>query len=535
MSKYLKKFDMISPNNILYFNNEPSHQSSFSGLLSLLCYSLIFFFFIYFSLDVIKKKNPTSYFYKQFIEEVGTYYLNTSTIFHYIQLLDEDNNIRIDDNSFIMFGTEEYIDRFLLNFSLEETDHYYYGKCIKNDILNNESIINEENIFNSYCIRGFWNATLKENILTSHNNFIYPYLKYGSNSKKHKNIGYGVYIIKCQNISYRKNKCKIRNEIEEEYSKLLRIKFTLIDNNFDITIYKKPVVPYLLEVTNHLTGNTITMNNLNFVPVNIKSDDGYVFSNNYIIDSFRFDLNEKLSYNKNNNNSVISAFYFIMGNKVEIYMRTYKKFQDALANIGGVSKALLMLAFVLNFLINDYVINKDINKHYFAILKDNKKNNNLIHVNHIQKDNDKNDEESENKSKKKDIHKSLNWEKSSDMVINDKNSTLNKKSLFNNFVVIPSNRNSLFCKIDKKENQKKQIVEGRIKGDFNFKIYCKSLFIKNSFWSKRLHFIREIWKNKISEENILFLSIEVESINKNIKNYSQFSFVNNFSDIKKIH
>ena len=277
------------------------------------------------------------------------------------------------------------------------------------------------------------------------------------------------------------------------------------------------------------------MNNLNFVPVNIKSDDGYVFSNDYIIDSFRFDLNEKLSYNKNNDNSVISAFYFIMGNKVEIYMSTYKKFQDALANIGGVSKALLMLAFVLNFLINDYVINKDINKHYFAILKDNKKNNNLIHVNHIQKDNDKNDEESENKSKKKDIHKSLNWEKISDMVINDRSSTLNKKSLFNNFVVIPSNRNSLFCKIDKKENQKKQIVEGRIKGDFNFKIYCKSLFIKNSFWSKRLHFIREIWKNKISEENILFLSIEVESINKNIKNYSQFSFVNNFSDIKKIH
>ena len=302
MSKYLKKFDMISPNNILYFNNNPSHQSSFSGLLSLLCYSLIFFFFIYFSIDVIKKKNPTSYFYKQFIEEVGTYYLNTSTIFHYIQLLDEDNNIRIDDNSFIMFGTEEYIDRFLLNFSLEETDHYYYGKCIKNDILNNESIINEENIFNSYCIRGFWNATLKENTPTSHNNFIYPYLKYGSNSKKHKNIGYGIYIIKCQNISYRKNKCKIRNEIEEEYNKLLRIKFTLIDNNFDITIYKKPVVPYLLEVTNHLTGNTITLNNLNFVPVNIKSDDGYVFSNDYIVDSFRFDLNEKLSYNKNNDN-----------------------------------------------------------------------------------------------------------------------------------------------------------------------------------------------------------------------------------------
>ena len=60
-----------------------------------------------------------------------------------------------------------------------------------------------------------------------------------------------------------------------------------------------------------------------------------------IEESFRFNLNEKLSYDKNNDNSIISAFYFIMGNKVEIYMSTYKKFQDALANIGGVSKALV--------------------------------------------------------------------------------------------------------------------------------------------------------------------------------------------------
>ena len=78
------------------------------------------------------------------------------------------------------------------------------------------------------------------------------------------------------------------------------------------------------------------------------------------------------------------------------------------------------------------------------------------------------------------------------MVINDRSSTLNKKSLFNNFVVIPSNRNSLFHKINKKENNEKPIVENIIKGDFNFKIYCKSEFIKNSIWSKRLHFIREI-------------------------------------------
>ena len=184
MKKFLKNIDFISRKNALYYNKKTSHQSSISGLLTILCYSLIIFFIIYFSLDVILKKGPTSYFFKKFIEEVDTYYLNTTTIFHYIQLLDKDNNIRIDNESFIMFGTEEYIDRFLVNFSLEETDHYYYGNCIKNDILNNESIINDNQIFNSFCIRGFWNSTLKKTILTSGKDLIYPYLKYGSNSKK---------------------------------------------------------------------------------------------------------------------------------------------------------------------------------------------------------------------------------------------------------------------------------------------------------------------------------------------------------------
>ena len=216
MKKFLKNIDFISRNNALYYNKKTSHQSSISGLLTILCYSLIIFFIIYFSIDIIKKKNPTSYYFNQFKEEVGTYYLNTTTIFHYIQLLDKDNNIRIDNESFIMFGTEEYIDRFLVNFSLEETDHYYYGNCIKNDILNNESIINDNQIFNSFCIRGFWNSTLKKTILTSDKDFIYPYLKYGSNSKKNKNIGYGIYIIKCQNISYKVNIYKSKNDIEKE-------------------------------------------------------------------------------------------------------------------------------------------------------------------------------------------------------------------------------------------------------------------------------------------------------------------------------
>ena len=513
MKNFLKNMDFISKNNVIYFNNKISHQSPISGLLTLLCYSLLIFFLIYFSLDVILKKRPTSYFFKKFIEEVGTYYLNTTTIFHYIQLLDENNNIRIDNESFIMFGTEEYIDRFLVNFSLEETDHYYYGNCIKNDILNNESIVNDINIYNSFCIRGFWNSTLKKYILTSDKDFIYPYLKYGSNSKKHKNIGYGIYVIKCQNVSYKEKKCKSKNEIEIEYNKLLRIKFTLIDNNFDITKYKNPIVPYLLEVTNHLTGNTITLNNLNFIPVSIESDIGYVFTNLKIMDSFRFDLNEKLTYPKSDENSIISSFYLIMGNKEEIYERTYKKFQDTLANFGGVSKTLLMFCSILNYLVNDYTINKDINYHYFSIKREesNKKSNKNLNFFFDEK-NDKNDK--------------INWDRSSAIKLNY------QKPFINNFTLSPTQRKQFFLNLNLSNNVNNiNSMKNKVKGDFNFKIYFSSLFNSKTPWARRLKLIRKIWKNKISEENILYLSIEIDCINKLIYSNNQ-SNKSDFSSIK---
>ena len=527
MKNILKNCDLLSQKNSIYFNNKTSHQSLGSGILTIFCYFLIVFFLFYFCIEVIQKKNSTSYFFKKFTPEVGTYYLNTTTIFHYVQLLDENDNIRIDNDSFIIFGTDEYIDKFIKNFSLEEIDHYYYGNCTKNDILGNESIINDDSIYNSYCIRGFWNATLKKNILTNDNNFIYPYLKYGSNSKKHKNIGYGVYIIKCQNVSYRKKLCKNQNEILNEINQLLRIKFTLIDNNFDITIYKKPVQSYLLEITNHLTGNTITCNNLNFVPVNILSNDGLIFNTEKLIESFRFDLNEKLSYDKNDVNSVLSSFYFIMGNKVEIYMRTYPKIQDALANIGGISKAILMFFFVINYLINDFTINKDINEHYFAIKKDDeqkrKLSKHLNQVNVIHKE--KNNKNTSDDSK----------ERSNDIILNDKNK---KKTFYNNFTIV-SNRPDFRLQICDSEFKNSILHEikssiSKQNNSISFKKYLKTFYDKKSILSKRLILVRNLWKSKISEENIIYLSIQIDSINKNLFNYNQFSLMKNkdFSCLK---
>ena len=75
----------------------------------------------------------------------------------------------------------------------------------------------------------------------------------------------------------------------------------------------------------------------------------------------------------------------------------------------------------------------------------------------------------------------------------------------------------------------------KVKGDFSFKIYFNSLFISNTPWSKRLKLIRKIWKTKISEENILYLSIEIDGINKYLYKYNQYTNRSDYSsDIKNI-
>ncbi len=51
-----------------------------------------------------------------------------------------------------------------------------------------------------------------------------------------------------------------------------------------------------------------------------------------------------------------------MQNKVEIYERNYKRIQDVIANIGGVTKAIMTCAIIINIPINHYKTFHDIEK-----------------------------------------------------------------------------------------------------------------------------------------------------------------------------
>ena len=517
---FLRNCDLISDLNCIYYNGFKQHVSRIGGLLTILTYLCTFFFAVYFSIDAVLKKNPTSYFFKKFIQDAGILYLN-STMFHYVELLDPDDVVIMDERSWMIFGTETYIDKFLLDFDISEESHWNYGPCNKKDDKEFSSINEDKQYLKAWCVRGYWNATTRKYYTDEDKEYIPPYVAHGTGSKVKKNLGYGVYIAKCQNTPFR-TYCKSMDEINEEFKKLLRIKVSVIDNNFDVTRFENPVVPYFLDIKNHLTGESITHNNLNFNPVEIQTNDGLVFNTNITGQSYILDFNEKLTYERGNT-IILSGWYFLITNLCETYTRRYPKIQESLANVGGALKAILFFAEVINFLFNKWRIILDVQyeceklgldysffegdtnrKNNFQIpqfrcdtsknANHNKKNTSLIPLNSV---NNCSINKNILETKIKKINNYLDKKEDN----SSKNSNFGNN--FKNNIETGNNNKKIFNKVNKTVKKKK----ANIISFFNF---IKSIFkekISNNESNVRL--MHKYWIKKISEENIVFMDLKL--------------------------
>ena len=543
---FLRNCDLISDLNCIYYNGYKQHVSRIGGFLTILAYLCTLFFAVYFSIDAVYKKNPTSYFFKKFIPDTGVLYLN-STMFHFIELLDPDDNVIMDERSWMIFGTETYIDKFLLDFDISEESHWNYGPCNDKDDREFKSQNEDLQYFKAWCTRGYWNASTREYITNEDKNYIPPYIAHGTGSKVLKNIGYGVYIAKCQNTTFRNN-CRTMKEINEEFKKLLRIKVSVIDNNFDVTLYKNPVVPYFLDIKNHLTGETITHNNLNFNPVAIQTNDGLVFNTNLTSNSYILDFNEKLTYERGNT-ILLSGWYFLITNLCETYTRTYPKIQESLANVGGALKAILLFAEIINFLFNQWRIILDIQYECEKLgldysffdqdinLKGNFKNFQIQKFDSVTLKNEK--KTTNNYKNASQIP--LSTTNSSNM---NKNLLGNKLKQINNYIDKKENINSknnnmgnfndnnVDYNIDtfnnKQNNNMNKIIKRKKGNIISFFLYIKSIFkakIKDTDSNIRL--MHKFWINKISEENIVHMDLKLYKLSHKYLKSGSSMHINN--------
>ena len=76
-----KELDFLSPKISLYYKGSLSHSSLFSIILSIISFIIITTFSIYFSLDLIQRKNPDFYYLNRYVKDAGGFPLNSSSLF----------------------------------------------------------------------------------------------------------------------------------------------------------------------------------------------------------------------------------------------------------------------------------------------------------------------------------------------------------------------------------------------------------------------------------------------------------------------
>ena len=376
----IKKLDLLSPPITLYYNGDNQHPTIFSAILSIIAYVGVFGFGIYYGLKFINKDDPSSYFFNRYVEDAGTYPLNSSSMFHFLQILNTETNQPkpTDFDAFRIIGLEDAPDIYIRDNDLSKYDHWLYGPC------NNQSdtegisyLIDFKCYEQSACIRKFYDKKKGNYFETDNSNFRWPLVSKGASNPSR--TFYGVLMEKCRNDELRtlagSSACKSDNEIEG-IIRSSTISFNIIDNYADVLNYKKPFTKYLYSIQSGIFPGSICENHLNFNPVtmtthngifmdNIVEEPSYFFSQNEkatVVDEVKNELGQLVMTVDEEGNTVpkktgiVIMFYFWMQNRMQYYERNYQRLQDILGDIGGLGNIIFILAEMLNFLVCHYVI-----------------------------------------------------------------------------------------------------------------------------------------------------------------------------------
>ena len=363
----LRSLDLITPKITLYFNGKKTHSSIFSGILTIIAYTLILIGSIYFSFDLIKRKNPSVFYLNRFIDDAGFFPMNSSSMFHFFQFTLEDNSIDIVDfESITIVGMEQYIGTYTSDNNLTKYNHWLYGNCDMNDVKGLEDLITFPNFNQSGCIKKYFNAKEQKYYNINEEGFVWPILIHGCS---HPNrTYYGIIIERCRNSTLRDKYCNTPEQIDNFISTHVGISLQLIDHYSQVNNYDKPFKKYFYTLTNGLFNNEFATNHLNLNPSRVITHNGFFFDNIKIINSYTFEQNEKIT-DKSNGTGIYCAFYFWMQNRLQLYERAYKRIQDILANVGGITKAITLLAQLINMLYYKYIVLLDTEKFLNKLIK----------------------------------------------------------------------------------------------------------------------------------------------------------------------
>ena len=568
----LKQVDFLSPPITLYHDGFLSHKSIASGIIFIISLIIIFAFGLYYFLQLFQRGQPEAYFFNHFIEDAGVFPINSSSFFHFISLAnfqENDQNLGFDFESFRLVGIDTYFSYYQSDKNLSNFDHWLYGLCNnETDTEGISDIITQEFFTKSACIRKYFDSSKQEYYETNDSNFRWPRMAHGTyNSNKEF---YVVFMEKCEQTTLNLilgegYQCKNLKEKEDYYFNHGAVHFYFIDHYVDVLNYKQPNRKYFYRIENKLEKDSYSLNHLNFNPSNIKTYNGLLFENLEEDLSYVYDRNDVITTStdkhgpggemgpreknkeneneniqnidnekenekqeENNSDNIYMAYYLWLGNRLQDYVRSYKRIQDVLSDIGGISQVIFIVAGIINKFYNGYIILIDTKK----LLSSHSINLQEFYKNENKKGN--NDNELPNSAslpslQNIDTNKSISFDKKRDSIYSNNNiqNKENKEILNNN-----SNNINNHAFIDEKnfKYEKSYINKDTIKdGDninknkeiisfWNYFLY-KIRYRKNETLEKCENFRLKILSESYIINNHLIINKYLKDININRENY----------------
>ena len=360
----LEELDFLSPPITLYYRGSSSHTSCISGILSILSLILVIIFSIHEIISLFKRESqtPTSTSFTYFKEDVGIMPLNSSNLFHFISFEDY-NNKGTEDFNFSLFnvvGLEDPISTYENNNNLNNYNHWLYGYCNnQSDIKGIEDMVTNKFLTNSACIRKYYDKETGQYYDTNHPNFKWPSINHGTFHPD--NTIYSIIIKSCEEsfseiLFGDEFTCK---DIDNTNIPEMLVHFNFVDEYIDILKYNDPVVKYFYRIENKFDKKHYSVNHLNFNPAKIKSNIGYIFEENKVVDSFFFDRNDVFTYNRIYD--IFMGYSLYLNNRITYYERTYKTISEVLTVIGGNLNIFILVMSVVNNFVNSFMVLKDFN------------------------------------------------------------------------------------------------------------------------------------------------------------------------------
>ena len=360
----LENLDFLSPSITLFHYGRRNHSSRLGGILSIIGFMLCLAYIIYIAIGLLKHTNLSLYYYKKFEWEAGKYYLDNQGIYHFIQFSAKGSNSLFFskyDKKYIRIFTTKIVERYASNPGLLDTnDHWVYDLCEKGiDDKGLDSSLFEKiyNFTNSACIKYYYNANDKKYYNKNDKEFIYPSIEHGNS--RIDNTMLGTIIEKCRNDSKTREvlgDCGGEEGIDQYIKDNFAIYFQFIDHQVDPTNTQHPIQSFITSFSSRLSNNDYPVHNINFSPLVVKTDKGFIKENFVEDKSFIFDVNRKDSKSNNGITEITTQISYWIQNNFIIYERRYKKLLDIIPTIGGIAEVIYYVLFTVNFLYHNYIL-----------------------------------------------------------------------------------------------------------------------------------------------------------------------------------